>query len=248
MFIHSTVSFLVTPDKDTEETADGEATDVSYLVFLPVCACMLVNGAYSYLQIATTPYLLEEFNIPLSVGGTVLAVVSAGVAIGSTLSGAIAQRGIVNVYTQMGIGSLMVAAGLLIMFPSPAISFIYTNIPYIAYPAGFLTGVGDPIITVATLRAMTELQSKVKGACEGKTYINIFGIWLVGFSSAGYFGTFAGGILLQWLSYRNGTHLLASLCGLSVAISVVTRVIVGRITTQENQRLLEKRGNSIAPL
>ena len=175
-----------------------------------------------------TPYLLEEFSIPLSVGGTVLATVSAGVAIGSSFSGAIAQSSIINVYTQMALGAITVAVGLLVMFPNPSISFMYNNIPYIAYPAGFLTGVGDPIITVATLRAMTELQTKVMGACEGKTYINLFSIWLMSFSSAGYFGSFAGGILLQYLSYRNGTHLLVSLCGVSVAICLLTWFIVGR--------------------
>ena len=228
------------PEGSVDEVDEGSA--LSYLVFLPVCACVIVNCGYAYLQIATTPYLLEEFSIPLSVGGTVLATVSAGVAIGSSLSGAIIQSKIINVYTQMASGAVLVGVGLLVMFPSPSISFVYNNIPFIAYPAGFLTGVGDPIITVATLRAMIDIQTKLMGACEGQTYLNLFSIWLISHGGAAYFGTFAGGILLQMLSYQNGTKLLVSLCGISVAICLVTKALVDKRTSLETQRLTGVQG------
>ena len=84
---------------------------------------------------------------------------------------------------------------------------------------------------------MTDIQTKVMGACEGKTYLNLFSIWLMSYASAGYFGTFAGGILLQMLSYRNGARVLVSLCGVSVAICLVTIALVGKLTSPETQRL-----------
>ena len=56
------------------------------------------------------------------------------------LSGAITQSGLLSSYTQMAIGSGMVGAGLLLMFPSPRQHWFYTNVPYIAYPAVVLSG------------------------------------------------------------------------------------------------------------
>ena len=213
---------------DLDDSSDE--TSISYLVFFPAFACMLINCVYMYLQIATAPYLYEKFNIPLTVGGSVLVTVSAGVAIGSSLSGMLAQSKIIDSYTQMIIGSAMVALGLLAMFPSPYFSLIYNYVPYIAYPSALLAGVGDPIITIPTLRAMTNLQISIKGKCTGKNEVGIFGIWMMGTSCAAYSGALVGGVLIEYLSYYNAAYLLAALCCVSLVTSAVIKTVLGVVS------------------
>ena len=212
------VADAVKDKKKTDLNDSSDETSISFLVLFPALACMLINCVYMYLQIATAPYLYEKFNIPLTVGGSVLVTVSAGVTIGSGLSGMITQSRLIDPYTQMIIGSAMVALGLLTMFPSPYFSFIYNYAPYIAYPAAFLSGVGDPVITIPTLRAMTDLQILIKGKCTGKNEVGIFGIWIIGTHCATYSGALVGGVLIEYLSYT--AYLLAGLCCASLVMII----------------------------
>lgn len=208
-----------------EEGLDGKSTpSTTALVFFPVFACMLINCVYAYLQIASTPYLYEKFGIPLSIGGTVLVTVSIGIAIGSSLSGTIAQTGLVNTYTQMAVGALVVGLGLLLMFPSPSLHFLYNNVPYIAYPAVLMSGIGDPMVAIPALRAMTDLQTMVHGECTGKNEISIFGFWMLGTACSAYSGALVGGALIQLLSYQNAAYLLVIICCISSIISLVTKI------------------------
>ena len=223
-----------------DDVADDEETSqqtVTNWIIVPVCACMLINCVYAFLQISTIPYLYEKFNIPLTVGGTVLVTVSAGNAIGSSLSGLISQSGIINTYIQMAIGAGMVGLGLLLMFPTPSIPFLYNIVPYIAYPAVLLSGMGDPIITVPTLRAMTDLQTKIKGVCTGKNSISIFSIWMMGSSCACYAGAMVGGTLLEYLTYQDGAILMASVCGFSMVICLVIKMVEGRLGVRSDEEI-----------
>ena len=146
------------------ESKDDEVTQgVTRYVFLPAAACTLINCVYAFLNISTTPYLYHTFNVPLQLGGFVLIILSGGFALGSSLSGAIANTRVVNTYTQMACGSGMVGLGLLLLFPSPSVTLLYNVTPYMAYPAALIAGIGDPMITIPTLLAMTTLQVQRTG-------------------------------------------------------------------------------------
>ena len=190
---------------------------------------MLINCVYACLQIMITPYLLDTFEIPLSVGGTVLVSLSAGIAVGSVVSGTLTQSGICNAYTQMAFGAGSVALGLLLLFPNPSLTFFYSNIRYLAYPAVLLCGIGDPVITVPTLRAITDLQIMIKGKCTGKNSISLFSVWMMASWGAMYSGTIVGGFMMEYLSYLSGAYILVSFSCVSIVICFVVNVVMRNV-------------------
>ena len=105
-----------------------------------------------------TPFLKEEFNKSISYGGTVLTLVSVGMAIGSVSVGAILQKKIINPFTAMGIGATFICIGLLATFPPQSLPALYNLSPILAFPGVFIAGVGDPMMTIATLRALYDTQ------------------------------------------------------------------------------------------
>ena len=213
-----------------EETQDEDTKGLTKYIFFPMAACMMINCVYGYLQVSTTPYLLEKFSIPLSLGGTVLIALSVGIAAGSLFSGMLGQSGVCNTYTQMTVGAGMVALGLLIMFPNPAIPFIYNNIPYIVYPTVILAGMGDPFVTLPTLRAMSELQVRVKGSCSGRNQVSLFGVWMMCTWGAVYSGALISGVMLEYLSYDQSAYVLVASCCLSMILCCVMNVMERRFS------------------
>lgn len=113
------------------------------------------------MQVAITPFLKEEFNKSISYGGSVLMLVSLGMGAGGFSSGLLLQRKIFNTFTVMAIGAVGVCLGLLLTFPPQFIPAMYNISPIIAFPGGFLAGVGNPLITIATLRSMYDIQVNI---------------------------------------------------------------------------------------
>ena len=105
-----------------------------------------------------TPFLHEEFGKSITYGGTVLIFASLGMAIGSLVGGAALQRKILNHYTLMILGAVLVLIGLMLTFPPQFIAQVYKLAPYLAFAGTLLAGIGDPVITVSTLRALYTLQ------------------------------------------------------------------------------------------
>ena len=114
---------------------------------------------------AVTPFLKEDFNKSISYGGTALTGISFGMALGSFLAGVILQSRKISTFTLMGFGALSVCIGFLMIFPPPTIPALYSLAPILAYPGGFLAGFGDPFMTIATLKALYDIQvcSKMQG-------------------------------------------------------------------------------------
>ena len=225
-------SILCTDTQSRHSQREEVHTSVTPFVMLPMCVCMLINCVYAYLQIAICPYLVDVFDIPISVGGTVLIAISAGVAIGSSLSGGLSQSGIINTYIQMAIGAGMVGLGLVLMFPTSSIPFLYNNVPYIAYPAAIISGIGDPIMTIPTLRAMTDLQTMLKRRCTGKNSISIFGVWMMASQCSNYSGALVGGVMMEFLTYQNGAYILVTFCALSLVGSLFLKCAVSSYECQ----------------
>ena len=105
-----------------------------------------------------TPFLKEDFHKSISYGGTVLLLVSFGMAFGSFIAGVILQSKRISTFTVMGMGALAVCVGLLMAFPPSTIPAMYHLAPILAYPGGFLAGIGDPCMTIATLRVLYDIQ------------------------------------------------------------------------------------------
>ena len=79
---------------------------------------------------------------------------------GSLIGGALLQRKIFNHYTLMAGGALAVMAGLLLAFPPELLTPLFEIAPYTAVVGTLLAGIGDPVITVSTLRGLYSLQVK----------------------------------------------------------------------------------------
>lgn len=86
-------------------------------------------------------------------------------AIGSLVAGAALQKKILYHYTLMILGALLVLMGLMLSFPPKFITPVYKLAPYLAFVGTLLAGVGDPVITVSTLRALYTLQVTAMLAC-----------------------------------------------------------------------------------
>ena len=228
VFFFRTASFAILTVHYSDADEDEDGAGLTYYILFPVSACIMVSCVYAYLQISITPYLLTQFDEDLEIGGTVLIALSVGIAIGSVLSGVVTQSGVVSSYTQMAVGSGMVGTGLLLMFPSPRQKWFYNNVPYIAYPAVVLSGMGDPVMAVPTLVAMTDLQTLVTGRCTGQHSLSIFGIWLISTTCANYMGALVGGALMEFLTYEYAAYLLVSVCAGGLVISVGMRNFIIR--------------------
>ena len=109
-------------------------------------------------QVTVTPFLKEQFQKSISYGGTVLTLVSVGMAAGSFGVGFLLQKKILTKFTAMALGAFFVFMGLLVTFPPEYLPTIYNLAPIIAFPGVFIAGVGDPLMTIATIRALYDLQ------------------------------------------------------------------------------------------
>ena len=72
--------------------------------------------------------------------------------------GWILQKKILNHFTVMGLGALCVFSGLTLTFPPETIIELHNLAPITAFPGVFLAGIGDPLMSIATLRALYDVQ------------------------------------------------------------------------------------------
>ena len=105
-----------------------------------------------------TPFLQNDFGKSISYGGGVLTFVSAGMAVGSISAGILLQKKIINPFTGMALGAVCVVVGLLLTFPPDALPALHRLAPITAFPGVFLAGIGDPLVSISSLRALYNLQ------------------------------------------------------------------------------------------
>ena len=78
--------------------------------------------------------------------------------IGSLAAGVLLQKKILNHYTIMLCGAVLIGVGLMLAFPPEFLTSVYNLAPILAFPGVLLAGIGDPLMTIATLRALYNLQ------------------------------------------------------------------------------------------
>ncbi|KAL5269802.1 hypothetical protein ACHWQZ_G003315 [Mnemiopsis leidyi] len=214
---------LSTPEYGTcseqKETKSRKQPRLTPAIAVPLIGTMLVNIVYGYLQITITPYLNRKFGISIGDGGLVLATVSVGMVLGSLTSAYLMRGHKISAYTQMIMGSVFVGAGILLMFPIKYLRFLYDNSPYIAFPAAFLAGFGDPLITIASLTAMKNVQLKITGGITPDQELLIGGTWLIGFLALCFAGQEIAGFMTEYLEYWVGALILFGMSCVSFIIS-----------------------------
>ena len=105
-----------------------------------------------------SPFLKEQFNKSISYGGMVLSLISVGMCVGSVSVGLLLQKRVLHHFTLMGTGALCVCIGLLVTFPPEVLPKMYDRSPMLAFLGAFIAGVGDPLMTIATLKALYSIQ------------------------------------------------------------------------------------------
>ena len=112
----------------------------------------------SLLQVTVTPFLHDEFDKSISYGGFVLINVSVGMTLGSVITGVLLQNKALKPGTIMAFGALFVCLGILATFPPRACAALYELAPVSAFVGVFLASMGEPLITIASLRELYDLQ------------------------------------------------------------------------------------------
>ncbi|XP_063678789.1 MFS-type transporter SLC18B1-like [Bolinopsis microptera] len=226
MVIPRSPSYLSTQDELDRECElegamklDSYATNVTKLIFIPLTATMIININYGVLQVMVTPFLQNEFGKSISYGGGVLTFVSVGMAVGSISAGMLLQKKILNPFTVMAIGSLCVVTGLLLTFPPDSLPGLHNLAPITAIPGVFLAGIGDPLVSISSLRALYNLQLQKTGILMPKTATLITGIWLLAYAAFYYSGSTLAGVLTDYLTYSEVASILAGFSMLAVLIS-----------------------------
>ncbi|XP_063687244.1 uncharacterized protein LOC134820667 [Bolinopsis microptera] len=241
-FIPNTRTYLSTQDdiSDDDQTmlkTGSKKNKLTKLLIIPMIATMLINANYGVIQVTVTPFLKEEFNKSISYGGTVLTLVSIGMATGSVSVGVILQKKILNPLTAMGIGATCIFTGLLVTFPPQSLPALYELSPILAYPGVFTAGLGDPIMTIATLRALCDIQLQKKGLLTPKMVTRITSIWIVGYSSMYYAGSFIAGTLMDYFSYSASAEILAGFCLIALLICIGMRLYVKDKADEDKEKV-----------
>ena len=139
-----------------------------------------------------------------------------------SFSGLMCQSHMMSCYTQMVLGAGLVMLGILLMFPHPSLHWLYNGGLLVAYIAVFIAGVGDPLLSVPTLKAMTDIQNGV-GKASPAQLNRIAGMWLMGTCCSSYTGQLIGGVFMNYLEFYQGAYILSGMCGISMFISIFLR-------------------------
>ncbi|XP_063680440.1 uncharacterized protein LOC134815781 [Bolinopsis microptera] len=228
--IPNTKTYLSTPkdipsEMQTEKGLTSDQSRLSKFLIIPMVACMCINASYGVLQVAETPFLKEEFHKSITYGGTVLILASAGMATGSFITGILLQKKIFNAFTVMAMGALCLCLGMLITFPPEFIPAMYHEAPITAFPGLFIAGFGYPFTTLASLRVLYNIQMQKRRVLPPKVVTRITGLWLIGYCSVLYLGSFVAGVMTDYVSYSVMAGILSTCCLLAMVTCVLMRFI-----------------------
>ena len=242
----STFLIAIAIPKSATYLASQEETDLvnpstrlSKAIILPLIACMIINLNFGVLQVSVTPFLQEVFHKSISYGGIVLIFVSIGMTLSSLVTGMLLQKKVFHHFTIMAFGASCLCLGFVITFPPDQIPIIFNKAPILAIPGVFLSGFGAPMITIATLRALYDMQLQRIGILTPRCVTSLTGIWLVGYSGVFYSGSFLAGVLTDHLTFSDMAEILSAFCLVSALLCVALRVLMkGKDVDEEIQPLL----------
>ena len=147
---------------------------------------------------------------------------ASGMAISCLGTGMLLQRRLFSPPSTMAIGAALLALGLFLTFPPPSLS---RHTPTLAFLGVFLAGLGDPLMTLSTLRAMSDIQAGKEGELSAQTITDITGVWLIGYNAFFNAGPFLGGFMTDYMSYTVMGHVLSGTCLIALVFSLITRWI-----------------------
>lgn len=233
------------------ETDQSVAEDrLSIFIVLPLLACVLENFCFGYVQIATTTYLHEDFDLSFSYAGAVVSLMGPANCLGSVLSGLFLQLNILRADTQMILGVAILAVALFLLFAPTWAMGLHAAVPFTAFPAVFMVGFAETFVTFAALQVMYSMQEKKHGTLSPRHVLQIAAIWISGYATFFYASSLAAGALMDVLPYQELGMLLIVLCVVSAGTSGICRWVLNRAdredsdTDSESELLIKRRDDN----
>ena len=221
---------LIPNDNECEPTvvtnlSQTEKRDpLTIFVIFPLVAQMMCNFGNGYIHYGITPFLKQCCDVPIAQGGSYAMMVPIGIAAGFFIGGILCQRQVLSANTLSLIGVLLGIVGLVTSFPSPTMHILYANTKYVGYFSTTLSGLGESLVTSATIDSMEMIQTTVCGLNFTESHKSkCVAIWLIAWYIGIFSGVFVSGVLFEHTSFHWGAWILACMWCASFLILLLLR-------------------------
>ena len=220
-----------TSEKDEEDmisTTNDEDDDTDGLALVsafPVLSTIFLDATYGYTCSMITPYLVKIFDISVSQAGFYVMAFNFSMTFGSICSGYLMQKNILSSSKIIILAAFLGMVGLWILFPSPSVTFLYSNVPYTAFFALFLIGCSDQMGSMASFKAVEDIQVLVCRRSFGKKNRSIASaVFYTAVSFAMAAGSAVTVIAIDALGFERGAWLVIGGLCISLTVGIGTEI------------------------
>jgi len=161
------------------------------------------------------PFLEIKFNVNSSEIGLIFMTFSVGYTIFTPIFGILMDKGLPGLHTLL-LGNLIITLSYLFVGPSPLMSFIGRHL-WVTTVANGVNGMGCAATYLGSLVYMVK-SAEAHLPRNDQTKGMVSSLWVVSYSAGGYLGSTFGGLAYDQLGFENGTLIIMSAMGLSVAV------------------------------
>ena len=217
--------------KDEESLAADTNQGLSWKVIFPLLAQAMTVILEGFSASITTPYLLDEFQVPLGKGSSYVFIFYMASFIGCSASGVMLQRRYASSKI-VAAGSISAALGVLLIFPGQASQCLYNLVPQTAYLGMFLQGCGCQLVAVASLPAVEEAHVVLGGRRYTRAHKSaVSTLWLCSWMLSVYAGHMVALMVMKYMTCTLGGWIMAVFCTGAAAVSIAQDVAIHRSRT-----------------
>ena len=220
-----------TPEKEVEDRIstmkddDDDTEGLALASVFPVLSTMFLDATYGYTASMVTPYLVEIFNISVSRAGFYVMGLNFSMTFGSIFSGYLMQKNVLSSSKIIILAASLGMVGLWVLFPGSSIPFLHESVPYTAFFALFLIGCSDQMGSMASFKAVEDIQVLVCRRSFGKKNRSMASAV---FYTAASFAMAAGSavtvIAIDALGFEQGSWLVIGGLFVSLTVGICTEI------------------------
>ena len=187
----------------------------------PVVATFFLDAMYGYTVAIAAPYLMEVFQISVAQAGFYIMTLNLAMSFGSIFSGFLMQKNLLSSSRIIGLSAVMGIVGMWFLFPGPAVPLVHNSVPYTAFLMLFLIGCSDQMGSMASFKAIEDVQVQVYGRTFGSTnrsYASSIFYTTVTFAMAA--GSAVTVVVLDALDFEQGSWIVIGGLVVTLVISV----------------------------
>ncbi|XP_063687461.1 uncharacterized protein LOC134820780 [Bolinopsis microptera] len=214
-----------------ESLAADTNQGLSWKVIFPLLAQAMTLILEGFSTSITTPYLLDEFQVPLGKGSSYVFVFYIASFLGCSVSGVMLQRRC-GPSKIVAAGSISAALGVLLIFPGQVSQCLYNLVPQTAYLGMFLQGYGCQLVAVASLPAVEEVHVVLGGRqCTRAHKSAVSTLWLCSWMLSVYAGHMVALMVIKYMTCTLGGWIMAVSCTGAAVVSIAQDVAIHRSKT-----------------